>query len=338
MSWLNKLLPGRSVQLWPIESLMSDTVILCEGESASIEYLIRPHLQAQGRDAVILDQRRVAPENPVRFGCRNVIICRYLPKVWIQPLRDFRSQGGRITYFMDDDLMDSLALAGLPSAYRKKIKSFATSHFHLLTELCHEFWVGSAFLAAKYWQWAPLVLTPRTVLEAGRDTEFTTICYHGTSSHQAELKWLAPILSGVGREYGNLVFELFGDNNINKLYRDLPGATILHPMSWSNYLRYTRAVKRDIALAPLLPDAFNKGRGPTKFFDYTRMGAVGIYTNVDPYRDFVRHEIDGILLPNEPGEWISAVDALVHDPGRRQAMAMAAAERVRAVHPKLSHR
>lgn len=333
MSWLKDLLFGRSAQLCPIESLESDTVILSEGDSASIEYLIRPHLQSQGRNATILDQRRVAPENLIRLGCRNIIICRYLPKAWIEPLRNFRSQGGRITYFMDDDLMDNNVLMGLPSVYGKKIKTFATSHFRLLTELCHEFWVGSTYLATKYPQWTPLVLTPRTTPEDGKDVGFTTICYHGTSSHQAELKWLVSILSHVGSENDNLVFELFGDNNINKLYRDLPGATILHPMSWSNYLRYTRSVKRDIALAPLLPDAFNKGRGPTKFFDYARVGAVGIYTDVAPYREFIRHEIDGILLPNEPSEWIRAINVLVHDPDRRRAMAVAAAERVRTLSP-----
>ena len=80
-------------------------------------------------------------------------------------------------------------------------------------------------------------------------------------------------------------------------------------------------------LAPLLPGAFNAARGPTKFFDFARMGAVGIYSDVAPYRGFIRPEVDGILLPNEPAVWVKAIAGLVADPERRVRMATAARER-----------
>lgn len=34
-------------------------------------------------------------------------------------------------------------------------------------------------------------------------------------------------------------FEIFGEHEIYKLYRDLPRVSVLHPMSWQNYLAYT---------------------------------------------------------------------------------------------------
>jgi glycosyltransferase involved in cell wall biosynthesis len=102
-------------------------------------------------------------------------------------------------------------------------------------------------------------------------------------------------------------------------------------MDWSNYLTYTGSVRRDIGLAPLLPEPFNAGRAPTKFFDFARMGAVGIYTDTEPYRNFVRHGVDGLLLPNEPMAWAAAIDELATDAVRRQGLAAAARERALAM-------
>jgi glycosyltransferase involved in cell wall biosynthesis len=41
----------------------------------------------------------------------------------------------------------------------------------------------------------------------------------------------------------------------------------------------------------------------------------------------VRNGVDGLLLPNEPAEWVQAVLNLVQDPPRRERMATAAHER-----------
>jgi hypothetical protein len=84
-------------------------------------------------------------------------------------------------------------------------------------------------------------------------------------------------------------------------------------MRWENYLTFTASQPADIGLAPLLPGAFNAARGAVKFYDYARMGAAGIYTDVEPYRGFVRNGVDGLLLPNEPQRWIDAIAALAQD-------------------------
>ncbi|MFC3459223.1 hypothetical protein [Massilia haematophila] len=306
---------------------LSEAIIFSKGESASINYLLRPYLEAKGLRADIVDPESVAPCQLAAAGCRVLIISRYLTKAWIPELFSFKSVGGRIIYFMDDDLMDRSVLIDLPAAYARKIKRLASDHFELLTKLCSEFWVGSPYLAEKYWQWSPTVLDPRPSHAEMRKIEATTVCYHGTASHQGELKWLAPILGEVLTQNAKIALELFGDNAVNKLYRDFPRVSVLHPMNWANYLEYTRVIYRDIGLAPLLSEEFNKGRGPTKFFDYVRMGAVGLYTNVAPYRGFVRHGIDGLLLPNEPGAWKEAISMLAEDKTLRLKMAAAAKER-----------
>ena len=86
---------------------------------------------------------------------------------------------------------------------------------------------------------------------------------------------------------------------------------------------------RQVGPSPLLPTPFNATRGPVKFCDFARMGAVGVYGDVVPFAGFVRDGVDGLLLPNEPARWIEALVALVNDAPRRSAIAAAA--RVRAL-------
>lgn len=327
MNWLKSVLLTRQDVNGEIPSCAGKVVILSHSDNASIRYLLQPYLHTQGERAILVNPETGVPWNLAASGIRKLIISRYLPKNWIREIRNFRATGGTVVYFMDDDLMDANVLLELPSAYARKIKKSATNQFHLLNDLCEEFWVGSQYLAAKYAQWSPKVLAPRTTHDQIGRAVVTAICYHGTASHQAELRWLPSVMSEVLAGKESLTFELFGDSAINKMYRHLPGVAVLHPMSWSNYLKYTQAVHRDIGLAPLLPTEFNKGRGVTKFFDYTRMGAVGIYSDVAPYRDFIRNGVDGLLVPNEPKLWKRTILELASDKHLRDRLLVAAQDR-----------
>jgi glycosyltransferase involved in cell wall biosynthesis len=322
---LDKFLPRCTVDLF----VGGDSVyVLSNGDSASLAYILEPHLRTLRLSVLpIRGHKGGTPQPPVT--CSTVVITRYVEPHWLPALRRFKEQGGRIIYFMDDDLLDPDVTRDLPSRYAHKIRKYAASKRTFLEQYCDEFWVSSPYLAFKYAHLNATVLHPRPDPDVFGQSSSVTVCYHGTASHAAELAWLPPIISAVQKNMEDAHFEVFGDHQVNKKYRDIPRVSVLHPMSWQNYLAYTGTVRRDIALAPLLPQPFNKGRGPTKFFDFVRMGAVGLYTDVPPYRDFVRNGVDGILLSNEPNAWINAISELAREPARRQAMAAAA--RTRAV-------
>lgn len=304
--------------------------MLCSGDSASISYLLGPYLASLGRpvDRLGAGQQKFVGEP----GCyHTVVVVRYLPAHWLEPLRSFRAAGGRIVYFMDDDLMDPEAAAGLPAAYAKRVRTLATRQRSNLEALCAEFLVGTSYLAQKYQAWRPTVLSPAASAADLAQQSPVTVCYHGTASHGLELAWLPEVVAGVQSERTDTLFEVFGDHSVNRAFRQLPCVAVLHPMSWPSYLAYTGCVRRDIGLAPLLPGLFNAARGPTKFLDFARMGAVGIYSDVAPYRGFIRPDVDGLLLPNEPEVWINAIAALAGDAPRRNRMAQAARQRALAM-------
>ena len=84
-------------------------------------------------------------------------------------------------------------------------------------------------------------------------------------------------------------------------------------------------------LAPLLPSRFNAARGATKWMDYARMGAVGIYTDVQPYSDHVLHAKDGLLLPNNPADWVKSILELADNPAQRAEMRLAVQDKSQAL-------
>lgn len=307
--------------------LEADVVVISTGLNPSFDYFVRPHLVNCGFQFEQIDAELVKANSVDWQGVRIVVLVRYLPKEWIAPLQEFRLQGGRVVYFMDDDLMDADAHSSLPVPYARKIRRLATDHLALIEEMCADFWVSSDYLSKKYSRWKPKVLTPRPNAKMLEENRFVKMVYHGSASHQAEFRWLVPVIEAV-QAGGNLTwFEVFGDISVNRLYRSFPRVSVMHPMGWDTYLAYTSGVSREIGLAPLLPDPFNAARAPTKFFDFARMGAVGLYSDVAPYSDFIRDGIDGILLPNDPSAWVAAINALATDDHRRSIMARAARER-----------
>ncbi len=300
--------------------------VLEQGRTPSGDYLLRPWLAANALIGETLDTREPPRAGQIAAG-DLVVIARYLPPAWFKVLEAQREQLAGIVYFMDDDLLDPAVLHDLPKAYSQKIQQLATAHRDWLKKSDAGLWVSTPALARKYAAWSPTVLpmSPPRSLMAPRPG--VRIAYHGTGSHWQEIEWLHAVVSRVLDSRPETHVELFGDLAVHRAYRDLPRVSVLHPMSWENYLAYTGAHRCDIGLAPLRPGRFNAARGPTKFWDYARMGAVGVYTDVEPFAGFIRNGIDGVLVPDEPAAWIDAILQLIDNPERRADLSRAAGER-----------
>lgn len=296
-------------------------VILSGGETPSTDYFLVPHLEKSGFEVSFLDWRTAPLENAFDMdSCRMVVISRYISKSWFKVLDRLHQQGTRLVYFMDDDLFDLAALLRLPRQYRWKLVTQAWAHRSRLLRMCDEFWVSTPYLADKYAKFNPVRLDPAPSQKTLESRKCLKVCYHGTASHHREIEWLMPIIAAVQAQNENVHFELFGTHEVNHRFRKLPRVSVLHPMNWSNYLAFTATQRRDIALAPLLKGGFNAARGPTKFYDYARMGAVGLYTDAPPYRGFIRDGVDGLLLDNDTSVWVEAIMVLAQDEQRRVSM------------------
>src|SRR5450756_1062879 len=80
----------------------------------------------------------------------------------------------------------------------------------------------------------------------------------------------------------------------------------------------------DVAIAPLEDDAFARGKSDLKYLDYAALGIPGVFSDVRPYRDTVRHRQTGLLAANEPKAWAEALEEIVSDGPLRARLARAA--------------
>lgn len=269
-------------------------------------------------------------QGSVLASASRAVIVRYLDAAVRRRLARAVRGAQRLVYFMDDDLLDARVLSGLPAAYADRLWALAGAHKRWLLAHCDEFWVSTPALAHKYAALRPrlVALAPTPELTRGAQDGSLRVAYHGSAAHHAELQWLRPILSRVLHEATNTHLELVGDHRVNRLFRELPRTTVLHPMGWSNYLAHTRSARVDIGLAPLVAGGgFNAGRGPVKFFDYARMGGLTIASRGPVFEGHIEHERSGLLLADEPALWIETLLALAREPAHVQRLAAAAQQR-----------
>ena len=103
---------------------------------------------------------------------------------------------------------------------------------------------------------------------------------------------------------------------------------MIYLMDWESFFIDTQNRKVDIVLNPIFKSEFNSCRSPTKFFDTTRLGAVGIYSQTNPYSSFVKDNYDGILLKNDLGLWCQSIVDLLENPNKRKYLYQNALKRL----------
>lgn len=246
-----------------------------------------------------------------------VVFVRYVPSAWARLIDAVRPQLHSLVYFMDDDLLDVDASTGMSWRYRLKLARLAAWRRGWLRRQVAEIWVSSGYLQQKYADWHPRLVLPSCL---ANPADVRRMYYHGTASHDAEIRWLRPVLEEALRRDERLVLEIVGGRDVYRLYRGVPRVTVVHPMKWPAYQSFLAMPGRHIGLAPLLDVPFNRGRSYTKFFDITRCGAVGIYSPGSIYSEVVSHGENGLIVELEQEAWVTAILELARDEPLRQAL------------------
>jgi len=102
-------------------------------------------------------------------------------------------------------------------------------------------------------------------------------------------------------------------------------------LQWADMIDYqavTRYIAPDIGLSPLVPSDFNRSKSPLKYFDYTMMGAAGVYSDECTY-SCVEDGVTGIKLKGDAG-WESALIKLIENPILRKDIIHASSKDVLA--------
>ncbi|MDP5292265.1 glycosyltransferase family 1 protein [Oceanimonas sp. CHS3-5] len=290
-------------------------LVVEQGANPSTDFFIRPWAEDNQAQCEFMS---LSSPPPAQQKWDLVVFVRYITPAWRAWLTNNKNHISRIALFMDDDLFSLKAHVHLPLRYRYKLFKYAWQQQFWLKRANCELWVSTPWLAKKYASWSPLVLTPSSPHR--HQTPQKTLFYHGSASHQSELDWLYPVFEQVLMQDHSISVELIGNHNVRKQFATLPRIHVLHPMSWPAYQALLARTGRCIGLAPLLENAFNSARAPTKFFDITQAGAVGIYADHPVYRSVIKDGYNGLLLPMEQQTWADAILALSKNEEQRQAM------------------
>jgi processive 1,2-diacylglycerol beta-glucosyltransferase len=90
---------------------------------------------------------------------------------------------------------------------------------------------------------------------------------------------------------------------------------------------FSATAQADIWLAPLSDGLFNRCKSPIKCWEYSAVGGVGVYSDIDPYRAVVRYGENGFLA-DTPEAWVTAITQLAADPALRFQMAQNAQQKL----------
>jgi glycosyltransferase involved in cell wall biosynthesis len=69
-----------------------------------------------------------------------------------------------------------------------------------------------------------------------------------------------------------------------------------------------------IGIAPLKDNELNESKSDIKFLDYSAIGAASVCSNLAAYQDTVAQNDTGLLVDDDPGDWVDAIEGLICDP------------------------
>ncbi|WP_435626648.1 hypothetical protein [Candidatus Ferrigenium straubiae] len=309
------------------------TVYLVEEQcNPSTDYFVLPAVSASGRRVARCGFADLPA--PSDLDGASVVFVRYVPPAWAKLVAAVRHRLRTLAFFMDDDVLEVGASAGLPWRYRFKLARSAAWRSGWLQRQAAELWVSTPYLQQKYAAWHPRLVLPAPA--AGR-TDVCRVFYHGSASHAAEIRWLRPVMEEALHREERLAFEIAGGRDVHRLYRGMQRVTVAHPMKWPAYQAYMTMPGRHVGLVPLLDIPFNRARSYTKFFDITRCGAVGIYAPDSACAKVVNHGVDGLVVVQKQQAWVEAILHLARDEPLRHSLLSNAAKKMSSLADRARH-
>lgn len=308
---------GRSPKpLMHFNTASSQCLLVDSGPNPSTDYFVKPCLQERGLIPQRANWQQLPPREAPSYGS-SVVFVRYLSRPWQHWVTRYRDRFESVYYFMDDDLFDAASWSGQRWGYRWRLFQRAHRFQAWLKSIDARLWVSTSALARKYADWQPDVLpvcspyshnpSDQSVTPVINDTPI--VFYHGSASHEAEMKWLVPVFKGLLTRHRDVQIEVIADTRIQRHFSSLKDKhgerlQIVEPMPWPDYQQFITQKTRTVGLAPLLDTPFNAYRAPTKQFDIEAAQATGLFARHPAFANIPQSsETPHQLLPMDQQLW-----------------------------------
>jgi GT2 family glycosyltransferase len=175
-------------------------------------------------------------------------------------------------------------------------------------------------------------LRAHVLTRGGRPSRPTcNLVYIGSRTHAEDLALLRPVMERL-RQCPDLDVKLFvvgGEeprSRLGRWYEPVPMPTTGSYCPYPVFVPWLRRQRHawTIGLAPLRDTHFNRNKSDLKYLEYAALGLPGIFSDLVPYRESIRHEETGLLVENTTGAWYEEIRRLAHDCVLREGLAEAA--------------
>jgi glycosyltransferase involved in cell wall biosynthesis len=268
---------------------------------------------------------------PELLEAADVLVLQFIHDWGLLGMIERRRAAGLVTVFeANDDFFDlqpwnPIALQWQDRAVQEQFRQFlrAADAVQTSTEVLAQRWRTEARAVAVFANQLagvpPLPPLPQRPL---------TIGWAGSPGHFADWYHVAPLLQTWLDAHPDVHLAVMTHDFARSFFRLPPER--YHFTSFGSIADYYRFLPSlDIGLAPLLPSAYNRGRSDVKYLEYAACGVVGVYADLEPYRDSVHDGATGLLYRSGP-ELLACLDRLAADAGLRQRLRQQAHARVSA--------
>ena len=144
--------------------------------------------------------------------------------------------------------------------------------------------------------------------------EGLTIGFMGTNSHRSDLAYVAPVLLELIERYPEKIRIHFWGAQPPAELSALPQVqwTSQYFSSYKDFAAFFQTQSADIFIAPLVDHLFNRCKSSIKFFEYSALGAPGVFSRLEPYTDVITHGHNG-LLADSLDEWRTCLIQLIEN-------------------------
>lgn len=166
-------------------------------------------------------------------------------------------------------------------------------------------------------------------LKKRKNTEFIRIGWCAGKTHDDDLQIIEPVVRKILERHKNVRFSFVC--GVPKFFRNLDRVEAIDSSARiDRYPQFLASKAFDIGLAPLVDNAFNRGKSNLRWLEYSGLKIPTVASNVGHFAETITKDHDGILCDNQSeGEWIDALTWLISDENSRRRMGRAANQTAR---------
>lgn len=152
------------------------------------------------------------------------------------------------------------------------------------------------------------------------------IIYTAGGNHDEDIRILAPIIPRIVDRHPEVKFVFF--HYAPPDIEALPGVEVLR--KWVPIGKFPQSIASlggDIGIAPLVDNAFNRGKSNIRWLEYSALRIPTVASNVGHFRETITNGVDGFLADN-PEQFEAHLEALIKDKKTRKNIGVRAYQTV----------